>query len=157
MAKRPAFASGEINLQISTASRNLNVSAEPEAKTLAPGGTTKVAVEVKDNNGKAVANAEIAVVIVDESILALSNYDISNPLATFYTQRGDGVTDYHLRKDVLLGKCRRCFAAAAAAIIAAGKRQKCIEVANVSGSQRRSIGKWICGGWRVSIRERIRS
>ncbi len=102
LAKRPAFASGEINLSISTDSRKLNVSAEPFEKTLAPGDQTKVAVTVKDNAGKPVADSEVAVVIVDESILALSNYDISNPLGTFYTPRGEGVNDYHSRKDVIL-------------------------------------------------------
>ncbi len=100
--RRPAFASGEINLSISTDSRKLTVSAEPLEKTLAPGGETKVAVEVKDNAGKPVADSEVAVVIVDESILALSNYDIANPLGIFYTPRGEGVSDYHSRKDVVL-------------------------------------------------------
>ena len=103
LAKRPAFASGQLNLSISTAPRELTVSAEPTDKTLAPGGETNVTVNVKDNDGNAVANSEVAVVVVDESVLALSGYDISNPLGTFYAQRGEGVTDYHLRKDILLG------------------------------------------------------
>lgn len=103
LAKRPAFATGQLNLAISTASRALTVSAEPQDKTLEPGGETKVAVEVKDKNGEPVANTEIAVVVVDESVLALSRYDIANPLGYFYTARGTGVRDYHLRKDVLLG------------------------------------------------------
>ena len=103
LAKRPAFASGQLNLSISTAPRELKVSAEPNDKTLAPGGETNVTVNVKDNDGNAVANSEVAVVVVDESVLALSGYNISNPLGTFYAQRGEGVTDYHLRKDILLG------------------------------------------------------
>ncbi len=102
LAKRPAFASGSINLPISTASRKLMVSAEPQAKNLEPGGATKINVEVKDFSGKAVANSEVAVVVVDESILALTNYRVGNPLNIFYTDRGDGVTDYHSRKDVIL-------------------------------------------------------
>lgn len=103
IAKRPAFATGQINLSISTASRELTVSAEPQEKTLAPGGETRVAVEVKDKNGEPVANTEVAVVVVDESVLALSRYDIANPLGVFYTPRGTGVRDFHLRKDILLG------------------------------------------------------
>ena len=79
---------GQINLPISTASRELTVSAEPLDKTLEPGGTTKVSVEVKDFQGEPVSNSEVAVVIVDESVLALSGYDIANPLGTFYSQRG---------------------------------------------------------------------
>ncbi|HEV7700904.1 MAG TPA: DUF6049 family protein, partial [Pyrinomonadaceae bacterium] len=103
LAARPAFASGNLNLSISTASRHLTVSSDPVDKTLAPGGETKVNVEVKDNRGEPVANSEVAVVVVDESVLALSRYTIADPLDTFYTARGTGTTDYHMRKDVLLG------------------------------------------------------
>ncbi len=102
-APRPAFASGNINLSISTASRKLTVSAEPNDKTLAPGGETKVAVEVKDHQGEPVANSEVAVIVVDESVLALTGYRIGDPMGIFYTPRGTGTQDYHLRKDVLLG------------------------------------------------------
>ncbi len=70
---RPAFASGELNLKISTASRRLNVTAEPIEKTLDPGAHTGVNIEVKDNFGAPVAGAEVALVAVDEGVLALSN------------------------------------------------------------------------------------
>ncbi|MEP6902048.1 MAG: alpha-2-macroglobulin family protein, partial [Actinomycetota bacterium] len=103
LAKRPAFASGNINLSISTDVRKLNVSAEPKDKTVEPGGTTKIDVAVTDNRGEPVANSEVAVVVVDESVLALSGYRIGSPLDIFYAQRGDGVTNYHSRKDILLG------------------------------------------------------
>lgn len=103
LAPRPAFASGSLNLPISTASRKLTVSAEPKEKTLAPGAETKVDVEVKDSDGNPVANSEVAVVIVDESVLALSGYRIADPMSIFYTPRTEGVTDHHLRSDVLLG------------------------------------------------------
>jgi uncharacterized protein YfaS (alpha-2-macroglobulin family) len=42
-------------------------------------------------------------VVVDESVLALSAYRIADPMTIFYTARGTGVTDHHLRTDVLLG------------------------------------------------------
>ncbi|MGB7068434.1 MAG: alpha-2-macroglobulin family protein [Pyrinomonadaceae bacterium] len=103
LPKRPAFASGNINLPISTASRRLTVTAEPRDKTLAPGGNTTVAIEVKDNTGRPVEGSEIAVVIVDESVLALTGYSISDPLGVFYTDRPSGTQDFHSRKDVLLG------------------------------------------------------
>jgi alpha-2-macroglobulin len=103
LGKRPAFASGSLNLPISYQSRKLTVSAEPQSKTVEPGGTTKIDVDVKDNVGEPVANSEVAVVVVDESVLALSNYRVTNPLDSFYSHRGTGVVDYHLRKDVLLG------------------------------------------------------
>ncbi|HLM02622.1 MAG TPA: alpha-2-macroglobulin family protein, partial [Pyrinomonadaceae bacterium] len=106
LAKRPAFATGNLNLSVSTATRQLEVSAEPAAKSLEPGGSTKINVEVTDKRGEPVSNTEVAVVVVDESVLALSNYRIGNPLDIFYTARGSGVTDYHLRKDVLLGNAK---------------------------------------------------
>lgn len=102
LSKRPAFASGNINLAISTASRKLTVTADPVDKSLAPGGETKVNVAVTDYRGEPVANSEVAVVVVDESVLALSRYVIGDPADTFYTARGTGVTDYHSRKDILL-------------------------------------------------------
>lgn len=102
LAPRPAFASGNIGLSISTASRKLAVSAEPLDKSVTPGAQTKVAVEVKDNEGRPVAASEVAVVVVDESVLALSRYTIGDPMDTFYTGRGPGVSDYHLRQEVLL-------------------------------------------------------
>ncbi len=101
-ALRPAFASGEINLPVSTATRSLNVTAEPREKSVEPGGATKIDVLVKDNQGGAVAGGEVALVVVDESILALTNYQMSNPLDIFYTEREAGVTDYHSRKNVIL-------------------------------------------------------
>ena len=103
LAKRPAYASGSLNLQISKKTRELTVEAEPVDKTLEPSGSTNINVQVKDHQGEPVANTEVAVVVVDESVLALSGYNLANPLDTFYTGRGDGTNDYHLRKDVLLG------------------------------------------------------
>ncbi len=103
LSNRPAFASGSINLPISTDSRKLNVSAEPESKTLEPAGETKINIAVTDKNGEPVANSEVAVVVVDESVLALTGYQLANPMSIFYTARAAGVTDYHLRKDILLG------------------------------------------------------
>jgi uncharacterized protein YfaS (alpha-2-macroglobulin family) len=104
LSQRPAFASGTINLDISTASRKLTVSAEPADKILVPGG---------ENEGRSRSQRQPPVrrlrtarsrsVIVDESVLALSAYRISDPMSIFYTDRGAGVTDHHLRKDVLLG------------------------------------------------------
>ncbi len=103
LAGRPAFASGNLNLSVTTESRKLTVSADPQDATLAPGGETKVAVQVKDHRGEPVANSEVAIVIVDESVLALSRYTIADPAAIFYTARSTGTTDYRLRKDLLLG------------------------------------------------------
>ncbi|QQS41498.1 MAG: Ig-like domain-containing protein [Acidobacteriota bacterium] len=102
LAKRPAFASGSINLPVSIASRELTVEAKPKDTTLVPGGETTVDVAVKDFQGEPVANSEVALVVVDESVLALSAYNLANPVSVFYSQRSAGVSDFHSRADVLL-------------------------------------------------------
>ncbi|HZB44988.1 MAG TPA: MG2 domain-containing protein, partial [Pyrinomonadaceae bacterium] len=102
LPKRPAFASGAISLSVPPLARKLLVTATPRDKALEPGGETTVAVEVKDAAGRPVAGGELAVVVVDESVLALTGYKLDDPLAVFYAQRGADVADYHLRKDVQL-------------------------------------------------------
>lgn len=103
LPNRPAFASGEMNLKVSTASRRLTVAAQPSAETLEPGADAEVNVEVKNESGEPVADAEVALVAVDESVLALSSYSIKNPLDEFYADVNAGVLDYHTRGYVLLG------------------------------------------------------
>jgi alpha-2-macroglobulin len=102
LPKRPAFASGQLNLSIPPLSRKLAVTATPRDKAVEPGGETQVEVSVKDARGEPVANSEVAVVVVDESVLALSGYRVGDPLDTFYAQREGGASDYHSRANVLL-------------------------------------------------------
>lgn len=104
LPKRPAFASGELNLTVPPLKRKLTVTATPRDKALEPGGETVVNVELRDAAGKPVANGEVAVVVVDEAVLALSNYQLRDPLNTFYSQRGADVSNYHLRQNVVLTK-----------------------------------------------------
>jgi uncharacterized protein YfaS (alpha-2-macroglobulin family) len=101
-AKRPAYASGELNLSIPPLTRKLNVVATPRDKTLEPGGNTVINVEAKDATGNAVIESEIAVVVVDESVLALTNYKLADPIAMFYADRSSDTGDYHGRANLLL-------------------------------------------------------
>ncbi|RMG03526.1 MAG: hypothetical protein D6735_08355 [Acidobacteria bacterium] len=100
--REPAFAKGTTNLKISKATRSLNVLIEPEKKNLEPGGSTKINLEVKNFRGEPVANSEVALVVVDEAILALMNYRIPNPLDKFYLENQSGISDSHLREFVLV-------------------------------------------------------
>ncbi len=102
LPKRPAYAMGELNLLVPPLSRTLSVEASPQDEKLEPGGSTTVDVQVRDAAGKPVAGAELAVVIVDEAILALTGYDIADPVAVFYTERGADVADHHSRASILL-------------------------------------------------------
>ncbi|HEX8492960.1 MAG TPA: alpha-2-macroglobulin family protein [Pyrinomonadaceae bacterium] len=102
LPKRPAFASGELNLSIPPLSRKLAVTATPRDKALEPNGETRVDVTVKDAAGRPVAGSEVALVVVDESVLALTGYRIDDPLNVFYAHRGEDTSDYHSRASVLL-------------------------------------------------------
>jgi alpha-2-macroglobulin len=96
-----AFASGEINLSIPPLARKLNVTATPREKTLEPGANTTIDVEAKDASGQPIIG-EVAVVVVDESVLALSLYKLADPLALFYAQRNEDTSDHHSREAVVL-------------------------------------------------------
>jgi alpha-2-macroglobulin len=104
LPKRPAYATGSLNLSVPPLARRLQVTATPREKAIEPGGETTVSVEVKDAAGKPVQGSELAVVVVDESVLALTGYKLEDPVAVFYAQRGSDVSDYHLRRDVQLAE-----------------------------------------------------
>src|SRR5439155_13129437 len=74
----------------------------PRDKTLEPGGNSVINVEAKDASGKPVTGSEVAVVVVDESVLALTEYKLDDPMAIFYADRKADVNDYHLRKNTQL-------------------------------------------------------
>ncbi|MFL6335302.1 MAG: MG2 domain-containing protein [Pyrinomonadaceae bacterium] len=102
LPQRPAYASGELNLEVPPDARRLNVKATPRATVLEPGQETFVDVEVKDAQGRAVQGTDTAVVVVDESILALTDYKLEDPLGIFYPARDADTSDYHLRANVSL-------------------------------------------------------
>lgn len=81
---RPAAASASLQIEVPPLARTLKVAATPRETVLAPGGQTRIALDVRDAMDQPVANAELAVVVVDESVLALSGYTLPDPLAAFY-------------------------------------------------------------------------
>jgi len=104
LAKRPAFATGNATLAIPPLARKLAIEVKPAAAKVEPGAKTHIDLVVKDASGKAVDDAEVALVVVDESVLALTGYVLPDPLAMFYGWRDPGVRDHHLRTNVLLAK-----------------------------------------------------
>jgi uncharacterized protein YfaS (alpha-2-macroglobulin family) len=107
LPRRPAFASGDIKLEIPPATRRLTVTATPRETVLEPGGETVIDIEVKNAQGRSVAGTDTAVIVVDESVLALTGYKLADPLAYFYSERDEDVTDYHLRENVALADPER--------------------------------------------------
>jgi len=102
LPKRPAYASGELNLPVPPLARKLNVQATPRDKTLQPGAQTLIDVTVRDANNQFVKNSEAAVIVVDESVLALTDYKLDDPLSIFYAEREAETEDYHSREKVQL-------------------------------------------------------
>jgi hypothetical protein len=101
-APRPAQAVGSLMLKLSTAERRLNVDVQPVQAALAPGTETSVELTVLDAAQRPVANAEVTLVVVDEAILALGGYELSNPMDLFYSLRDAGLRAYHLRPTLRL-------------------------------------------------------
>ena len=100
--RRPAYARGWLNLSVSPLSRTLRVDASPQALKLEPGAETTIDVSVRDASGAPVAGAEFAVVVVDEAVLALTGYQLIDPVSVFYSDRGRRVGDHHSRADLVL-------------------------------------------------------
>jgi len=104
LPKRPAFAVGSINLAVPPKQRTLDVKVTPRAAKVAPGEADQLDVIVRDAQGKPVANSEVAIIAVDEAVLALSGYQFGNPVDAFYGNRPPGVIDSYLRSYVKLAK-----------------------------------------------------
>jgi alpha-2-macroglobulin len=102
LPKRPALASGELKLSIPPLRRELAVTATPRDKTLEPGGVTAVDIVVRDAADNPLRGSEVALVVVDEAVLALTKYELADPLASFYRTREPETRDHHLRENVLL-------------------------------------------------------
>ncbi|HKR21691.1 MAG TPA: alpha-2-macroglobulin family protein [Pyrinomonadaceae bacterium] len=100
--KKPAFASGNVKISVPAIDRRLSITATPRDKALEPGGETSVSVEIKDAAGAPVSGGEIAVVVVDEAVLALTGYKLDDPISVFYPEREANVQDAHLRDKVWL-------------------------------------------------------
>jgi len=99
---RPAIAVGSHEFSLSTAQRVLDVEMTLASNTLAPGESTEVELQVLDADGEPVENAELALVVVDEAILALTGYSITDPMELFYRPRSPEVSDHHLRPSIRL-------------------------------------------------------
>ncbi|MEO6390452.1 MAG: DUF6049 family protein [Pyrinomonadaceae bacterium] len=97
LPSRTAYATGELRLDIPPTKRRLKVEATPRDAMLEPGGETTVDVLVTDAQGKGVAGTDTAVVVVDESVLALAGYRFEDPLDIFYPDRDANVGDHHSR------------------------------------------------------------
>ncbi|MBU1239531.1 Ig-like domain-containing protein, partial [Myxococcota bacterium] len=99
---RPAFAGATIRLPVSLASQKLHLTITPVKTRLMPGGSTRVDMQVLDWQKKPVEGAEIALVAVDEAVLALTGYRVGDPIGYFYPTRIGNVQSRWIRQQILL-------------------------------------------------------
>lgn len=104
LPKRPAFASGRIELSIPPVKRRLSVTATPRRRELEPGGRTDVTIAVRDATGRPVRGGEVTLIVVDEAILSLTNYRLFDPVNVFYRDRDDRIFEFHSRNQVELAE-----------------------------------------------------
>ena len=99
---RPAFATASLSLLVEPAAETLTVTAEARERVSEPGEEGTVDVAVTAANGSAVADAEVAVVVVDEAVLSLTGYELPDPLGAFYPPRADEQYFDYLRNSLVL-------------------------------------------------------
>ena len=81
---RPAYASGQVLLRVPPLLRTLDVTAEPASAVVKPGAATSIAVQVNDAGGAPVQGANVLLIVVDEAVLAVSGYELLDPIDVFY-------------------------------------------------------------------------
>jgi uncharacterized protein YfaS (alpha-2-macroglobulin family) len=104
LPKRPAYAVGTIELSVPPRQRTLQVAVTPSAARLGPGEKLQLALEIVDAQGKPVADAEAAVIVVDEAILSLTGHQFPDPLDAFYGARPSDVRDVYSQAYVKLAR-----------------------------------------------------
>ena len=86
----PRYKIGSLELPVSTAPRRLDVRIEPDRQQALPGETVSYEVTVTDAEGRAV-EADVAVAVVDQAVLALANQVEPDGMAAFWFERELGV------------------------------------------------------------------
>ncbi|MYB24096.1 MAG: hypothetical protein F4X37_03125 [Acidimicrobiia bacterium] len=99
---RPAHASGEIVLRVPPVQRSLEVAVSPASTVVRPGGATRVDLEVRDAGGAPVAGAGVLVIVVDEAVLALTDYELIDPIEVFYRPRTARLEADRARRTILV-------------------------------------------------------
>lgn len=100
--RMPTYASGSITLKVPPARRALTVDIAPETEAVAPGSDATINLKIRDAAGAPVPNATVAVIAVDEAILALTGFTLKDPIDSFYPTKPALVADYYLQDYLLL-------------------------------------------------------
>eukprot|EP01129_Flabellula_baltica_P010788 TRINITY_DN4605_c0_g1_i1.p1 TRINITY_DN4605_c0_g1~~TRINITY_DN4605_c0_g1_i1.p1 ORF type:complete len:1414 (-),score=325.84 TRINITY_DN4605_c0_g1_i1:355-4551(-) len=82
----PYFSTSSLDIKVNPNNFELDVSVVPEETRLEPGGSTDVKIQIKDWMGHPVSNCEVALIVVDESVLSLSGYEMREPIESFFSR-----------------------------------------------------------------------
>lgn len=86
----PAFKIGYVKLVVDKKQKALTVSISTDKERYAPGEKVTATIKALDWQGKPV-KGEFSLGVVDMSVLALTGFQMPDPVATFYSERGLGV------------------------------------------------------------------
>lgn len=86
----PRYKVGYVRLPVSTKTRELNVTIQPDRQQAKPGEKVKYDIRVTDSSGKGV-KAELSVAVVDKAVLSLTEERGTNGMKAFWFERGLGV------------------------------------------------------------------
>jgi len=82
--KMPSARYGLALLRVREADERLNVDVKPVREEVLPGGEVEVVVNVKNESGKAISNAEVVLFAPDDGILNITGYDRPQPEDIFH-------------------------------------------------------------------------
>ena len=99
---RPAYASGQVTLRVPPLRRVLDVAATPASAVVEPGSSMSIEVQVSDAEGAPVEGADVLLMVVDEAVLALSGYELMDPINVFYSPWGVYLRTFRSRSEILL-------------------------------------------------------
>lgn len=94
---RKDFAEGSLSLDVPPVRRGLSVCATPGKGIYKPGDRATIDVALKDSEQKPVSNAQVAVMVVDDSVLALTYSGVQDPLDAFYRSYYRSIDSRHSR------------------------------------------------------------
>ncbi|HET6585070.1 MAG TPA: Ig-like domain-containing protein, partial [Nannocystaceae bacterium] len=97
----PAAASGQVDLDISAASKTIEVVLEPHAREIEPKGSLSLVVKTKRADTGEALPAAVAIMVVDEGVLSLMDYKTPDPMAFFHQRRAGGTWLHALHAHVL--------------------------------------------------------
>ena len=104
---RPAYATASLPLQVKPANETLKVSAVARDRVTAPGAHDTVDVSVAGADGSAVAGADVAVVVVDDAVLSLTDYKLADPISAMYAPQTDATSGRLSPQQLGAGEPRR--------------------------------------------------